>query len=114
MEGEDGKFTTVPNGRRGRVCAGEFSGKVELWISEWKSWYAPTPAINVFFDLGEVGYSMRKKTNISLPVSKMDPEALGLSSTSKLFEYEKLSREIDKSGDMEQLKTMRVVILNYI
>ena len=60
MEAEDGKFTTVPNGRRGRVCASEFSGKVELWIAEWKSWYAPTPAINVFFDLGEVGYSMRK------------------------------------------------------
>ena len=36
----------------------------------------------------------------------MDPESISLSSTSKLFEYEKLSREIDKSGDMEQLKTM--------
>jgi len=60
MEGEDGNFKTVPNGNRGRVCVSEFSGKMELWIAEWKAWYAPTPAIDVFFDLGEVGHSMRK------------------------------------------------------
>ena len=36
----------------------------------------------------------------------MDPDTISLSSTSRLFEYEKLSREIEKAGDMEQLKTM--------
>ena len=63
-------------------------------------------AINVFFDLGEVGYSMRKSSKYFFTCVKNGPRGTCLSSTSKLFEYEKLSREIDKSGDMEQLKTM--------
>ena len=36
----------------------------------------------------------------------MKPEDIDLSSPSKMFEYEKLSREIDKIDDLSTLKTM--------
>lgn len=36
----------------------------------------------------------------------MDPSTIVLESTAKMFEYEKLSREIENCGDLEELKNM--------
>jgi len=36
----------------------------------------------------------------------MDPSQISLSSVSKLFEYEKISREIDTCDDIELLKNI--------
>lgn len=36
----------------------------------------------------------------------MDPSEINLESTSKLFEYEKLSREVENCSNMEELKVM--------
>ena len=52
----DGNVITIPNGNRGRVCVSNYSGSMELWIANWKAWYAPTPCLTVFFELGEVGH----------------------------------------------------------
>ena len=37
---------------------------------------------------------------------EMDPASIELSSTSKMFAYEKLSREIEECNSVEELKTM--------
>jgi hypothetical protein len=36
----------------------------------------------------------------------MDPSKINLDSFSKLFEYEKLSREVDQCDDIERLKSI--------
>lgn len=36
----------------------------------------------------------------------MDPSKINLESVSKLFEYEKLSREIDQCNDLDDLKNI--------
>jgi hypothetical protein len=41
----------------------------------------------------------------------MDPDKISLESISKLFEYEKLSRDIDSIDDLE---TLRIITKSYI
>lgn len=43
--------------------------------------------------------------NVTLKV-KMNPSEVELENTSKLFEYEKLSREIEECDDIDTLKNM--------
>jgi len=43
-------------------------------------------------------------------MNKLDPNSINLENTSKLFEYEKLSREIEECDDLEILRN----ILRYV
>lgn len=44
-------------------------------------------------------------------MNELDPSSINLENTSKLFEYEKLSREIEECDDLEILRnTLRYVI----
>ena len=51
-----------------------------------------------------------KSSELNSPLEyrkNMDPSDISLESTARLFEYEKLSREIDNCGSIEELRQMR-------
>ena len=54
-----------------------------------------------------VCFRVTQQVNSSLNYyEKMDPSDIQLESTAKMFEYEKLSREIENCDDVEQLRQM--------
>ena len=55
-----------------------------------------------------VCFSLKEdRVNSSLDcVEKMDPTSIQLDNTAKMFEYEKLSREIEECNDIDTLKNM--------
>ena len=57
-------------------------------------------------DLQQIPFWIKQQIIRKVMLMEMDPNSIELSSTSKMFAYEKLSREIEECNSVEELKTM--------
>ena len=57
-------------------------------------------------DLQQIPFWIKQQIIRKVMLMEMDPSSIELSSTSKMFAYEKLSREIEECNSVEQLKNM--------